>query len=726
MEGYLLNSAACLLVFYVFYKALLENSSLHRFKRYYLLGGLLASLLIPLITFTNYVEIPSLEESLLATSMPIESTGVILEEKINYIPYLLWSIYGVGVLIFSIRFYLNLHHIVRKMYRNPKFGQNRLYHVLLTESIIPHTFFNHIFFNKERYNAGAIPKEVFWHEETHARQLHSIDVILLELLQIVLWFNPLLYFIKKAIKLNHEFLADQSVLNQSVPAKHYQQLVLAFSSNVQTPSMAHSINYSSIKKRFTVMKHQTSQRAMWVRTLLVIPLVSIVLYSFSSTKTVTTFSDSAIEVQQINASDRNSEKIVSEEKVTPEQLTAYNKMASYWNARFEANPEDRTMPLSELKKLETIYRLMSPLQKNEAQPFPECTPPLQEGYTQQYLNGAARNHKKAFVLMITLDEIMLNGRTSSLETLTEDMDALTENWSKTDHENAHPSILIASSSSEFIDKANNAFKKSVFSKTTAMELQAKIPVFEPLQQKATPEQLAEYNTLARKYNAMDPNNMTVYKRDIDRLTYLYGLMSVAQRKNAAPYPNFPKLPKEPVPPMPPAPASEPTAVVPPAPPHAPESPLITVYKTENLSISEIEKGLRNLNQKETTYYINDKVVTLEKAIDFVGKTKKYDFFVSESKDKQIGAYLTTGKNNSNKMVLPPPPPPPAPVSTDPLDHIVRMAKENAAFLYQNKRISSDKAIELIKENRNLNISTQTFNNSNPIVNISKKGIKLEE
>ena len=83
MEWYLLKSAACLCVFYVFYKVLLENSSIHAFKRVYLLVGLVLSFLIPLFTFTTYVEIPMVETPLATAVLSSEFSAVSSEEKIN-------------------------------------------------------------------------------------------------------------------------------------------------------------------------------------------------------------------------------------------------------------------------------------------------------------------------------------------------------------------------------------------------------------------------------------------------------------------------------------------------------------------------------------------------------------------------------------------------------------------------------------------------------------------
>src|SRR5690606_25657910 len=101
----------------------------------------------------------------------------------------------------------------------------------------------------------------------------------------VFWFHPLIYFIKKDIKLNHEFLADQAVIKQGFSAKTYQNLLLEYASQPAN-SLISSINYSSIKKRLTIMKTHTSKTAIWLRSLILLPLVALLVYGFSERKEV--------------------------------------------------------------------------------------------------------------------------------------------------------------------------------------------------------------------------------------------------------------------------------------------------------------------------------------------------------------------------------------------------------------------------------------------------------
>ncbi len=106
MGIYLLKFSACLAVFMIFYKLFLEKESFHNFKRFYLIGVLLLAAGIPLITFTTYIESVPVEITQNSNDFttPTYVPEQLLEEPVNYIPQVLWSIYMLGVIIFTIRF----------------------------------------------------------------------------------------------------------------------------------------------------------------------------------------------------------------------------------------------------------------------------------------------------------------------------------------------------------------------------------------------------------------------------------------------------------------------------------------------------------------------------------------------------------------------------------------------------------------------------------------------
>ena len=286
MELYVLKSAACWALLYGFYKLLLERESMHQLKRWYLLGGLVLGALIPLVTFTTYITADAGSVSYIIRTEEISTvTNPSFWESIDYMA-ILWRVYWLGFTVFAARFVWNLGKLLRRIWAHPKQPQRPLFYVLLARPVQPHTFFKYIFVNSKRFAQRAIPKEVLLHEQAHAEQLHSADVLLAEVLQVVFWFNPLVYLLKHSILLNHEFLADQAVLNTGVPKSQYQNTLLAYLNPRTCPDLASAINYSSIKKRFTLMKNSSPKRIQWAKSLLLLPLLAILLYSFSSTKEV--------------------------------------------------------------------------------------------------------------------------------------------------------------------------------------------------------------------------------------------------------------------------------------------------------------------------------------------------------------------------------------------------------------------------------------------------------
>ncbi|PCJ98039.1 MAG: hypothetical protein COA50_03685 [Flavobacteriaceae bacterium] len=664
---YLLKFSACLLILLVFYKLFLEKLNAHGLKRFYLLVTLVLSAIIPFITFTEYVFVES--TPIVANTQlnfTPETNLLSLAKKIDYTASILWVIYGIGVLIFAIKFTNNLVGIYKRVRQNPKKKAGMLKHVLLQETIVPHTFFSFLFFNKERYDARQIPEEVFWHEETHAKQKHSLDILFIELLQILFWFNPLIYFAKRAIKLNHEFLADQGVLNRGVHSSNYQKILLSFSSNDLEPQLANAINYSSIKKRFTIMKTHTSIKATLLRSLFFLPLLALLVYSFSSTE--------ILEIDSANPTELN--PIEQElEPINVLELNFYDAEQLTENIHVKINKRSQLLvgqSLVTVKELPTLLlRFNGHLSKEErAKTVKASIQTVREtpkkvlfevekilnaygvaqidiiGVGKRQISETIKNKKrKSLEVVIDTKIIILNNKEVSLSSFAKAVDAHTKNWKKTDYTSIKPRVHIINSSKEFLNKVDTEFKKTHFSKSNeGMNI---IPPAPPVSQSATRKQMATYNKLAKYYNDMANSHMRINKKDVELLAYIYSLMSDKQKEDAEPYPNFPK---------------------PPAPPKAPR-----VAKGE---ISKIPPPP-----------LVD-AIAIDKIMEISG-----------------------------------PPSPPEPIA--PLDYAIAMAKKGAIFYLEDKKVTSDKAISALKKNKNLNISVKESTSKQPIMHITTKPIIIK-
>jgi hypothetical protein len=151
--------------------------------------------------------------------------------------------------------------------------------VLIENKTLPYSFFKYIFVNRSDYENGKIEKELIIHEQTHCLQYHSVDILIIELVKIVLWFNPILWLFRKAIQLNHEFLADNYVLSTNNLSDYQNTLInLVFRNN--STYLASNFNYSLTKKRLIMMTKNKSKNIAFKFAMVPI-LAALILYFIS-------------------------------------------------------------------------------------------------------------------------------------------------------------------------------------------------------------------------------------------------------------------------------------------------------------------------------------------------------------------------------------------------------------------------------------------------------------
>lgn len=284
MISYLLKSGLLLVVFYAVYKLLLENERMFRFNRVYLLGSIIFSLIIPLQLFSiesvffSKIKVIQLDQIMIVTNK-------VILNKINYSEILIDLLkisYAViaGILVF--RFTRNVYSFYNQMKKCKVEIIDGQKMVLTEESILPHSFWNAVFINYEDFKNGKIPSELIAHEKAHLQQKHTLDILFVEVLQILFWFNPIFIVYKKAIKLNHEFLADEAVNKQFGEVLNYQNLLLGFASQKETISLASNINYLITKKRLLMMTKKESPTKIILKIGSVTTVYLLLLFAFNT------------------------------------------------------------------------------------------------------------------------------------------------------------------------------------------------------------------------------------------------------------------------------------------------------------------------------------------------------------------------------------------------------------------------------------------------------------
>jgi hypothetical protein len=291
MIVYILQSAICLTTFLVVYHLFFEKLKMHRFNRFYLLLSIVSGIVLPVLTIEVSTDVlnhaPLLSNTIalqeMPSALPIEAgeSAVAKEPSVPYnLETLLTLIYGVIACVLAVRFLRNLLIIHLRIVKNSKLQINEGSLVMLSNDVLPHSFLNYIFINQDDYREGRIEEQLLEHELAHVRQMHSLDILFVEIVKILFWFNPVFVFYKKAIQLNHEFLADEAVISR-YEVSAYQYLLLKETNLAEPSPLASNLNYSLTKKRLTMMIKTTSKLKIWTARLAVLPVLAAMLFLFS-------------------------------------------------------------------------------------------------------------------------------------------------------------------------------------------------------------------------------------------------------------------------------------------------------------------------------------------------------------------------------------------------------------------------------------------------------------
>ena len=288
---YILKLSLSLSLVYLFYEFVLRRLTFYNWNRFYLIIYTILSFFIPLINIAPVLERNEMLNSKVVSFIP--SINYVHEgTSANYIPgkvhhAISWSLWDVvplvimgGMIVMILRLLIQFLSF-RKMIRQCELVSDagvRYYQV--NKAIIPFSFGKSIFINPALHNEEEL-KEIVRHEFVHVRQKHTIDIVWAEVLCILNWYNPFTWVIRKAIRQNLEFIADNKVLQAGIDKRQYQYLLLKVTGNNHF-SIASQFNFSSLKKRIAMMNKMKSAKVHLVKFLFVLPVVAVMLVAFRS------------------------------------------------------------------------------------------------------------------------------------------------------------------------------------------------------------------------------------------------------------------------------------------------------------------------------------------------------------------------------------------------------------------------------------------------------------
>ena len=294
MLVYALKSALCLSLFYVPYMLLLCRESFFRFNRFLLLGIMLLSAFLPLfdIHLLSW-ECLSLADNLTSVvevGMPVAVEEAGGAEPVAGATHSTWSLglwllvgYLVGavvVLLSKVYGAIGVYYAVtRGVIWKDKRDKATIY--CHAGDVIPFSVFGAIVINDDDWQTNS--REIITHEMGHVVNRHSWDVVLLNAVQVVQWFNPLAWHMSFSLRDVHEYEAD-CVLRSGVAMRQYQTLLIRKAVGSSSYAFANSFNHSLIKKRLTMMLREKSNPWMLSKSLYVIPVALVALSAFATSE----------------------------------------------------------------------------------------------------------------------------------------------------------------------------------------------------------------------------------------------------------------------------------------------------------------------------------------------------------------------------------------------------------------------------------------------------------
>ena len=315
---YLLKSGCYLIIFYLLFKLLMSGTTFFRFNRVTILAGIIGCMFLPLIEFTTQ------EETFL--TVPLQTIqGIFVEQAdgifwdtmfwvrpqvdetgnmqaINWCPIALGYVYLAGGLFVLCRILLSFYRMFQ-LIRNGKrrsYGKYKL--IVVSEPISSFCWGKYIVVSVSDYSQQSTDG-ILLHETMHLRYRHTLDLLCMQCLLILYWFNPAIWLLKRELQEVHEFEADNGVLNTGIDATRYQLLLVKKAVGTRLYSMANGFNHSKLKKRITMMLKERTNRWARLKLLFVVPVMGGALYAFAQPEVKEIPQQIQTEIQQDKADD---------------------------------------------------------------------------------------------------------------------------------------------------------------------------------------------------------------------------------------------------------------------------------------------------------------------------------------------------------------------------------------------------------------------------------------
>lgn len=284
---FLVRASAGITLLYMVYWLFLRNETFYRANRWYLLLALITAVLLPLFPLHYFVLVEQGENTTIFQALsdtfkniqPIQPEVTETTQNFGWGNIIL-TIYVTGTAIFLIRLLFQTFILIHLMVKCRIKSQGGIRVVENEKYGLPFSFFNVVFINPKFHTQASLP-EILAHEKVHIREFHWFDLLFTELLTVIFWFNPFIWFFEHAIKQNHEYLADQGVLAQGHSVARYQALLINQLMGMQIIGITNNLNFALNTNRFKMMTKKKTSRLLGVKFAWALPAIALLLFAFA-------------------------------------------------------------------------------------------------------------------------------------------------------------------------------------------------------------------------------------------------------------------------------------------------------------------------------------------------------------------------------------------------------------------------------------------------------------
>ncbi|MBL0133896.1 MAG: M56 family metallopeptidase [Chitinophagaceae bacterium] len=276
-------------ILFAYYWLFLRNRKFHRYNRFYLLGAVLISMVLPFLKIDIFLSPTAPANKVILDTLEVitvnagEEEVVLADAGTSWLDWfnstnIMLSFYIIGAIVFLSLLIRSILYIRKIQHNYPveKIEDLKFYNT--AEPGTPFSFFRSIFWNNKVEFNSSEGQQIFRHELFHVRQKHSADLLFMELILLFAWFNPFFYLIKKELKAIHEFLADEYAVSNS-DEYAYAELLVLFALHEKQNKLVHPFFHNTIKRRIAMITNLKNKKVGYWGRVMALPL-SLLLFSF--------------------------------------------------------------------------------------------------------------------------------------------------------------------------------------------------------------------------------------------------------------------------------------------------------------------------------------------------------------------------------------------------------------------------------------------------------------